>query len=103
MGEFVKVGVTAEFDNLQGGKQVEAGGQSIAVFRVGEAYYAIENTCPHRGGPLGEGDLQGTVVTCPWHGWQFDVTTGISPINPAAKVRKYPCKVEGGSVCIEVD
>lgn len=53
MGQFVKVGTKGELDNLEGGKLVEAGGQSIAVFNLGGSYYAIENTCPHRGGPLG--------------------------------------------------
>jgi len=102
MAEFVKATVTGELSERTG-KVVEVKGKKIAVFRVEGNLFAIENTCPHRGGPLGEGDLEGNVVTCPWHGWQFDVTTGVSPVNPAANVKKFNCKVEGGDVLIDVE
>ena len=65
MGQFVKVGTKAEFAELEAGKLVEAVGQSIAIFNLGGTYYAIENTCPHRGGPLAEGMLAGEEVICP--------------------------------------
>jgi nitrite reductase/ring-hydroxylating ferredoxin subunit len=85
------------------GMIVEAGGQSIALFNVNGTFSAIENTCCHRGGPLGDGEVDGNVVTCPWHGWQFDVTTGacVAP-NPAARVKKFAVKVDGGEVKVEV-
>ena len=51
-------------------------GKEIAIFRKEGKLFAIDNLCPHEGGPLGEGTLNGTCVTCPWHGWQFDITTG---------------------------
>ena len=51
-------------------------GQKIALFNVEGTYYAIDDTCAHRGGPLSEGDVQGTKVTCPWHGADFDLKTG---------------------------
>jgi len=101
MSEFVKVSMVGEIPVNQG-KVVEGGGKSIALFNVKGQFYAISNTCPHRGGPLGEGDLEGTVVTCPWHAWEFDVTTGVSPANPAACVKKFNCKVEGDDIFIEV-
>jgi nitrite reductase/ring-hydroxylating ferredoxin subunit len=84
-------------------KVVEAGGLEIAVFNVNGTFAAIENTCCHRGGPLGEGDLEGTIVTCPWHGWQFDVTTGacIAP-KAGARVKKFEVKVDGGEVKVEL-
>jgi len=85
------------------GSIVAIGDKQIAVFCVEGQYYAIDNTCPHRGGPLGEGELDGPVVTCPWHGWEFDVTTGVSPINPAACVKCFDCKVEGDGVLIRAD
>lgn len=85
------------------GSIVELGDKQVAVFCVGGQYYAIDNVCPHRGGPLGEGDLDGTIVTCPWHGWEFDVTSGKSPINPAACVKSFPVKLEGDDVLVEVD
>ncbi len=68
MGQFVKVGTVADFEDVDGGKLVDAGGRSLAVFRVGTNYYAIHNTCTHRGGPLAEGTLVGEEVICPWHG-----------------------------------
>src|SRR5260370_14026527 len=65
-------------------KEVQVAGQPIALANVAGTVYAINNTCLHRGGPLGEGLLEGKVVTCPWHGWQFDVTTGKAVQNPNA-------------------
>ena len=72
MGKFVKVGTKAEFEDIEAGKLAQAGGQSIAIFNLGGTYYAIENTCPHRGGPLAEGMLAGEEVICPWHGSRFN-------------------------------
>ena len=57
-------------------RELQVEGKAVAVANVGGKIYAINNTCLHRGGPLGEGSLEGQVVTCPWHGWQFDVTNG---------------------------
>ena len=58
MGQFVKIGTTVELEDLEVGKLVEAGGKRIAIFNLGGKYYAIEDTCPHRGGPLSEGCWQ---------------------------------------------
>lgn len=102
MGEFVRILGIGEIPVNQG-KVVESRGRYIAVFNVNGRFCAIDNTCPHRGGPLGEGDLEGTIVTCPWHSWAFDVTTGVSPANPAACVKRFNCKVEGTDIFIEVD
>jgi nitrite reductase/ring-hydroxylating ferredoxin subunit len=81
------------------GKIAEVDGRSLAVFNVDGKFHCIENTCCHKGGPLGEGDLDGTTVTCPWHGWRYDVTTGrcLSP-SPAASVPAFPVEVEGEDV-----
>lgn len=103
MAQFVKVGTKSDLDNLQGGKLVEAGGQSIAIFNVGGSYYAIDNTCTHRGGPLAEGMLAGEVVTCPWHGAQYNVKTGavLSPPAPQG-VKSYPVRVTGNDVEVQI-
>ena len=99
MAEFVKV--TGAADVAPGsGVVAEIKGQSVAVFNVDGTYYAIDNTCVHRGGPLGEGELEGDTVTCPWHGWQYDVKTGKSDNNPSACVKSYQVKVEGSDVKI---
>jgi len=84
------------------GKCVEADGKQIALFNVAGAFHAIDNTCLHRGGPLGEGELEGTVVTCPWHGWQYDVTTGANLDDDTVRVARYEVKLEGGSILVGV-
>ncbi len=96
-----KVATTEEIASGQG-KLFSVGGRAIAVFNVSGAYHAIDNTCPHRGGPLAEGSLDGSVVTCPWHGWGFDVTTGECKLNDAVKQETFPCAVEGNDVFIDV-
>jgi nitrite reductase (NADH) small subunit len=101
MGEFVRVTGTTDVQPGQG-IVAEVNGKTVAVFNVDGAFHAIDNTCIHRGGPLGEGDLEGSVVTCPWHGWQYDVTTGSCVANPAAKVERYEVKVEGTDVKVLV-
>ncbi|MCS6287303.1 MAG: non-heme iron oxygenase ferredoxin subunit [Nitrospira sp.] len=99
MGDFVRVASTADVKPGQA-VVVEVNGKTLAVFNVDGAFHAIDNTCVHRGGPLGEGDIHGKVVACPWHGWQFDVTTGECVKNPAAKVEVYQVKVEGNDITV---
>ncbi|MBI4042535.1 MAG: Rieske (2Fe-2S) protein [Deltaproteobacteria bacterium] len=72
----------------------------VALFNVGGNFYAIDNTCKHRGGPLGDGELDGTTVICPWHGWQYDVTSGQCKTNPQVCVTRYDVKVEGDEIKI---
>jgi nitrite reductase/ring-hydroxylating ferredoxin subunit len=79
------------------GKTVTAQGKELAVFNVDGAFHVLDNECPHRGGPLGEGELEGCILTCPWHAWQFDVRSGES-VTDDSKVAVYECKVEGGQV-----
>jgi nitrite reductase/ring-hydroxylating ferredoxin subunit len=102
MAEFVKV---ATADELSPGqcKTVQAQNTYIALFNVDGTFHAIDDTCPHQGGPLGEGFLDGCVVTCPWHGWRFDVTTGVSPVISAISVKRYEVKVEGNDVLVAVE
>jgi nitrite reductase/ring-hydroxylating ferredoxin subunit len=79
-------------------KVVVAAGRMIALFNVNGTFYATDNACLHRAGPLGEGFLDGAVVTCPMHGWQYDVRSGGNLGNPAAKLRTYRVLVEGDEV-----
>ena len=83
-------------------KEVMADDQVVALFNVDGTFYAMDGVCPHAGGPLGEGTLQGTVVTCPWHGWQFDVTTGENCLNRRMTHMCFPVKVEGNDVFVEL-
>lgn len=84
-------------------KSVEVNGREIALFNINGRFYAIDNTCAHRGGPLAEGICDGNVVTCPWHGWQYDVTTGTNPLNSQIKVKKYEVMVEGYKVKVKIE
>src|SRR6266576_3100543 len=97
MANFVKVAAIGDVPPGTG-KCVEAGGKQIALFNVGGAFHAIDNTCLHRGGPLGEGELDGMIVTCPWHGWQYDVTTGCNTMDESERVERYEVKVGGVAV-----
>ena len=84
------------------GRVVEADGKTFALFNVDGAFYALDNACAHRGGPLGEGDLEGTVVVCPWHAWRWDVKTGANVNNPAVRMTCFHVSVDGGRVFVEV-
>ena len=99
MANFVKVADVSDVPPGSG-KCVEANGKQIALFNVGGTFHAIDNTCLHRGGPLGEGELEGNVVTCPWHGWQYDVTTGVNTMDDSEVVERYEVKVEAGAVLV---
>ena len=83
-------------------KVVEVDGKAIAVFNCDGTFYAVDNTCKHRGGPLGEGALAGTTVTCPWHGWEYDVKTGACLLDPKITVKSYPVTLEGDDILVSV-
>ena len=101
MPTFTKVATTAEIPSGKG-KVVEVQGRAVAVFNCDGSFYAIDNTCRHRGGPLGEGSLSGTTVTCPWHGWGYDVTTGACEMDPGIAVQRFEVKVDGQDLLIAV-
>lgn len=101
---FVKIGPVSEFEDLEAGKLVEVSGQSVAVFNIAGRYYAIENTCPHRGGPLADGMMAGEEVICPWHGARFNVKTGAVMGPPAQQgVKSFPVRVNGSDLEVELD
>jgi len=101
MSEWIRV---AKADEVEEGKGlvVEAGGKCLAVFKVDGTFHVIDNTCVHRGGPLGEGEVEGDTVTCPWHGWEYNVTTGHCLNNPSSHVRAYSTVLENGEVKVEL-
>ena len=100
MGEFVKVTKKSEIPE-DTGKMVEVGGKTVALFKVEGKVCAIYAVCPHQGGPLEEGGLTGKMVTCPWHGWEFDVTTGNCSFNERIKVPTFKVKEEGEDIYVE--
>ena len=85
------------------GTVVFVGDTSIALFRAGEQVYAYPNVCPHKGGPVGEGLVADGIVTCPWHGSQFEVATGSCVSGPAERpLEPIPLDFEGDDVLIDV-
>jgi len=99
--EFHKVGKVS--DLVPGkGLVVQVQGMRLALFNCDGVFYAIKNTCPHMGGELGEGLLTGDIVTCPWHGWRFNVRTGKNPEADVVGVRTYEVRVEGEEIFIGI-
>jgi nitrite reductase (NADH) small subunit len=94
----------AAVDALPAGECGEyvAGDRIVALFNVEGKFYALDGICPHQGGPLGKGFLDGCIVTCPWHGFQFDVTTGQHQTSKSLVHPSFPVKVEDGGVWVEV-
>jgi nitrite reductase/ring-hydroxylating ferredoxin subunit len=99
---FVKVATVQEIPPGQA-KQVTLPGRTLALFNCDGTYYALDDECPHSGGPLSEGILEGKEVECPWHSARFDVTSGAHLCPPARKgVRAYPVRVVGDEVQVDV-
>jgi nitrite reductase (NADH) small subunit len=88
---------------LREGRAVKIGGHYIAVFNLGNRFLAVDNRCPHNGGPLADGIVSGTTVVCPLHAWKIDLECGAvtTPANTAACLRTFPTRVEEGVVLLE--
>ena len=102
MPNFVKVASTSDLKPGEN-KVVNVNDTEVGLFNIDGEFFAISNVCLHRGGPLGEGFLEGDVVTCPWHGWRYNVRTGENAMIPTTKVASYQVKVEGNDVFVAVD
>ena len=102
MADFVPV---ATLDQLPEGSalEVEVAGRIIALFHVDGVISAIDGLCPHQGGPLADGSIEGSLVYCPWHRWGFEIQTGQSMVNPTWKQTVYPVQIEGDSVRVAVN
>src|SRR2546422_5406081 len=85
-----------------GSKIVNVQGRNIALFRVKDQYFAISNNCLHRGGPLGEGEVRNYEVTCPWHGWKYNLLDGSFSLIPTLRVTTYRVKAGPEGVFIEL-
>jgi nitrite reductase/ring-hydroxylating ferredoxin subunit len=100
--EWLKVAKTSDIAPGEA-KAVDVGARRVAIFNIEETYHAIDDTCTHQGGPLSEGIVVGTEVTCPWHGAVFDVTTGSVLAAPAPQdVAHYAVRVEGDDIEVEL-
>ncbi len=101
MPDFVKVASLSELEPGSA-KAVEVAGRLIALFNVGGTIYALDNTCLHQGGPLSEGILDGEVIMCPWHMWEYNVRTGEKVGVPEMKVESFPVRVEGNDIQVAI-
>ena len=97
MADFVTV---ARADEIPPGSvtTIRVGDEEIAVAHVDGSFYATQAACLHLQGPLGEGRLEGSVLSCPWHGWQYDVRTGKNEFDRAIQLRTFEVRVEDGEV-----
>jgi nitrite reductase (NADH) small subunit len=95
---------TAKKDEIPPGtiREFDIDGKNIALANVDGKLFAINNVCLHRGGPLGEGELEGQVVVCPWHGWKYDVTTGKLTTNPTVGVQCYAVEIRGDDIYVDL-
>jgi nitrite reductase/ring-hydroxylating ferredoxin subunit len=82
-------------------REYQIDGKTVALANVDGKFYAIDNVCLHHGGPLGEGALKGKAVTCPWHGWEYDVTSGKMTQNPAVGVNCYKLEIRGEDIFVD--
>jgi nitrite reductase (NADH) small subunit/3-phenylpropionate/trans-cinnamate dioxygenase ferredoxin subunit len=101
MSELIKVARSCEVPEGRA-RVVEVRGRKVALFNSGGCFYAIDNACRHLGGSLGAGDIYGTRVICPLHGWEYDFTTGASVDDPETRLACFIVKVDGEDVLIEV-
>jgi nitrite reductase/ring-hydroxylating ferredoxin subunit len=101
MARFVKMAALEDLP-LGGAREVEFEGRVYALFNIDGQISAIDGICPHQGGPLADGCIEGTMVTCPWHGWQFDVRSGRTPLGPKIKQAVFDVKIEGEDILVAV-
>lgn len=101
MSDFISVAKITDVPDGEG-RVVEAGGLAIALFNIDGDFHALDNVCLHRGGPLGDGICADGTVTCPWHGWQFDIRSGECVSSPGETVDRYEVRVEGDDVQVKL-
>ena len=97
----VSIASVSEIPNGEG-REFVVEGRIVAVFNCDGEFHALDGICPHAGGPLAKGKLNGNVVTCPWHGWQFDVTSGRHCLNSQLQHPRYTVDVVGSELWVEL-
>ena len=89
---------------LREGRSVKVGSRQIAIFNLGDRFLAVDNRCPHKGGPLSEGIVSGTTVVCPLHAWKVDLECGAvkKPADVQVCVKTFRTRIEAGTILLEV-
>lgn len=101
MAQWVRLCSTGEAPEPGEVTEIECGGTTICLANVQGELHALDNVCPHRQGPLGQGWIEGTAVMCPWHAWAFDLRTGIAEEPERAQVRVFETRTEGNDVLVD--
>lgn len=103
MDPFARVGAVSDFADGRG-RAVLVDGHRIAILRQGTRFLAVADPCPHMGASLADGRIEEGIVTCPWHGWRYDATSGkgLPPARPWACVRTFEVKLEGEDVLVRI-
>jgi nitrite reductase (NADH) small subunit len=101
MARWIRLCGTADVPAYGEAKEIEVMGVGICLANIDGTLSAMENTCPHSGGPLGQGLVQGDHVVCPWHGWSFNVKTGVAEDSGGERVQVFPVKIEVADVMID--
>ena len=103
MAEWVRVCGVAEAPRIGQAVEAEVAGVAICLANVNGELGALDNWCPHRRGPLGQGWVEGESVVCPWHSWTFNVKTGVAEFPVHARITAFPVRVEGDDILIEIE
>ena len=98
---FVKVGTLSTLDP-DSVMEAEVGEKTFAICNSGGELSAFEGVCPHEGGPLGQGNVDGGRLICPWHAWEFDCRSGVNDFDETVQLVKFPVKVEGDDILIDI-
>jgi nitrite reductase (NADH) small subunit len=102
VGQWVRVCGVAEAPKAGEAMETDAAGVGICLANVGGELSAIDNWCPHRGAPLGQGWVEGEAVVCPWHSWAFNTKTGLAEYPAHERVEVFPLRVEGDDVLVDI-
>ena len=99
MQEWIEIAKRTDFPPGTG-RECIVGDRVLALFHIENQFYAIDGICPHQGGPLGKGCVEGSIVRCPWHGWSFDIRVGQCQLNDRVCQKTYPIRVEGERILV---
>ena len=102
MSEFVRICAKSELPPSGDAREIVVGEKTLCIANENGAICAMDNVCPHRGGPLGQGMLEGGKLVCPWHAWAFDLRTGAAVHSPQTKVELYEIKIDGDDVLARI-
>ena len=102
MPDFVRLCSKADLPEEGEAKEIPLGDKVICVANVSGTISAMDNVCLHRGGPLGQGEVYGTRVVCPWHGWEYDFAAGCNADDPGMKLACFAVRDDGNDVLVEL-